>query len=37
MQTKRLHFKMDLLFFGERKSEQNENTSIAMNIHWLIE
>jgi len=32
MQTKRLHFKMDLLFFGERKSEQNENAGIAVKI-----
>jgi len=33
MQTKRLIFKMDLVFFGARKSEQNENAGIAMKIY----
>jgi len=33
---KRLNFKMDLVFFELRESEQNENAGIAMNIFRLI-
>jgi hypothetical protein len=37
MQTKRLNFKMDMVFFELRKSEQNENAGIGTKIHRLIE
>jgi len=33
---KRLNFKMDVVFFESRKSEQNENAGIAVNIFRLI-
>jgi len=36
MQTKRLNFKIDVVFFESRKSEQNENAGIAVNIFRLI-
>ena len=36
MQIKRLNLKMDVVFFESRKSEQNKNAGIAVNIFRLI-
>jgi len=37
MQIKRLNFKMDVVLFESRKSEQNEYAGIAVKIYRLSE
>jgi len=37
MQTKRLNFKMDVVLFGVRRSEQNEIAGIVKNVYRFTE